>query len=119
MSYICTNLYNATHSDVHILQYVMYSTPIYMKCYCSEGRDRTFLSLPGHQEDLMNQVKATVKAPIIVVLMSGGPVDMTWAKVCVCGGVDVLYILHVKYCTVCAYTSYECQILTIQITYRM
>jgi beta-glucosidase-like glycosyl hydrolase len=46
----------------------------------SEGRDRTFLSLPGHQEDLMNEVKKAANGPIIVVLMSGGPVDMTWAK---------------------------------------
>ena len=29
----------------------------------------------------MNEVKKAANGPIIVVLMSGGPVDMTWAKV--------------------------------------
>ena len=31
----------------------------------------------------MNEVKKAANGPIIVVLMSGGPVDMTWAKVSV------------------------------------
>ena len=31
----------------------------------------------------MKEMKKSFKVPIIAVLMSGGPVDMTWAKVSV------------------------------------
>ena len=47
---------------------------------CSEGHDRTDLLLPGHQEDLLKQLKTAGK-PMIVVVMSGGPVDISYAKV--------------------------------------
>ena len=46
----------------------------------SEGHDRTDLLLPGHQEDLLKQLKTAGK-PMIVVVMSGGPVDISYAKV--------------------------------------
>ena len=49
---------------------------------CSEGHDRTIITLPGQQEELMKQVKGNAtKTPLVVALMSGGVVDMTWAKV--------------------------------------
>ena len=49
---------------------------------CSEGHDRTTITLPGQQEELMKQVKGNAtKTPLVVTLMSGGVVDMTWAKV--------------------------------------
>ena len=51
---------------------------------CSEGRDRTDLGLPGKQNDLITTIKGAISSttPMIVVLMSGGPVDLTTAKVC-------------------------------------
>lgn len=50
---------------------------------CSEGHDRTELTLPGKQLQLLQAVRnATAeKTPFIVVLMAGGPVDISWAKV--------------------------------------
>ena len=49
----------------------------------SEGHDRDVLTLPGMQLQLMQQVKKAMSSstPLIVVLMSGGPVDISWAKV--------------------------------------
>ena len=46
----------------------------------SEGHDRTTLSLPGNQEKLMEEVQEAAKGPVIVVLMSGGPYDISYAK---------------------------------------
>jgi beta-glucosidase len=44
----------------------------------SEGRDRTTLDLPGSQEQLLEAVyKANPRT--IAVIMSGGPVSVTWA----------------------------------------
>lgn len=41
-----------------------------------EFQDRAYLSLPGHQEELINQVAATNK-PIVVVLVGGSAITMT------------------------------------------
>jgi hypothetical protein len=46
----------------------------------AETVDRTGLLLPGHQQDLVSKVAAASKGPTILVLMSGGPVDITFAK---------------------------------------
>lgn len=48
----------------------------------SEGHDRNELTLPGLQAKLLTTVKAAMSSsqPLIVVLMSGGPVDISWAK---------------------------------------
>jgi len=46
----------------------------------SEGRDRTIVSLPGVQNDLITAVAAAAKGPVIVVVMAGGSVDMSVAK---------------------------------------
>jgi hypothetical protein len=46
----------------------------------AETVDRTNLLLPGHQQDLVTKVAAASKGPTILVLMSGGPVDITFAK---------------------------------------
>ncbi|MGK2912113.1 MAG: glycoside hydrolase family 3 C-terminal domain-containing protein [Sphingobium sp.] len=43
------------------------------------GGDRTDLSLPQTQQDLLEAVKATGK-PLVVVLLSGSAVAMEWAK---------------------------------------
>lgn len=45
-----------------------------------EGLDRTSLLLPGKQESLITAVAAAAKRPIILVLLTGGPVDITFAK---------------------------------------
>lgn len=36
--------------------------------------------LPGRQQELISKVAATSKGPIILVLMSGGPADVWFAK---------------------------------------
>jgi beta-glucosidase len=41
-----------------------------------ESLDRAYLNLPGHQEELINQVAATGK-PVIVVLVGGSAITMT------------------------------------------
>ncbi|XP_058738832.1 probable beta-D-xylosidase 2 [Vicia villosa] len=46
----------------------------------AETVDRVGLLLPGHQQDLVSKVAAASKGPTILVLMSGGPVDITFAK---------------------------------------
>ncbi|XP_027352718.1 probable beta-D-xylosidase 2 [Abrus precatorius] len=46
----------------------------------AETRDRVGLLLPGHQQDLVSKVAAASKGPTILVIMSGGPVDITFAK---------------------------------------
>ena len=52
-----------------------------MLCIHSEGHDRYTLTLPGKQQDLLEAIRNATKNPMIVVLMSGGPVDISWAKV--------------------------------------
>ena len=46
----------------------------------AETRDRPGLLMPGRQQDLFTQVAAASKGPTILVLMSGGPLDITFAK---------------------------------------
>lgn len=46
----------------------------------AENRDRPGLFMPGRQQDLITQVAAASKGPTILVLMSGGPLDITFAK---------------------------------------
>jgi beta-glucosidase len=43
------------------------------------GGDRTSLDLPGNQRKLLEQVKATGK-PLVVVLLNGSPINLAWAK---------------------------------------
>ena len=45
---------------------------------CGEGFDRATLSLLGHQERLLRELKATGK-PLVVVYIEGRPLDKTWA----------------------------------------
>ncbi|KAK4775802.1 hypothetical protein SAY87_023763 [Trapa incisa] len=46
----------------------------------AESRDRRSLLLPGHQQELVSRVAAASKGPTVVVVMSGGPIDLTFAK---------------------------------------
>lgn len=46
----------------------------------AEARDRESLLLPGHQTDLVLQVARASRGPVVLVLMSGGPVDLSFAK---------------------------------------
>jgi beta-glucosidase len=45
----------------------------------TEGRDRTTLSLPGRQDDLVRRV-AAVNPRTVVVLNAGAPVDLPWER---------------------------------------
>ncbi|CAA0829380.1 Beta-D-xylosidase 1 [Striga hermonthica] len=45
-----------------------------------EGLDRVDVLLPGHQQELISRVADASKKPVILVLMSGGPVDISFAK---------------------------------------
>ncbi|KAG6524475.1 hypothetical protein ZIOFF_014384 [Zingiber officinale] len=47
----------------------------------SEGLDRVDLLLPGMQQTLIRSVARAAKRPIVLVLLCGGPVDITFAKV--------------------------------------
>ncbi|WJX27737.1 beta-D-xylosidase [Trifolium repens] len=46
----------------------------------AEFRDRVGLLLPGHQQELVSRVARAARGPVILVLMSGGPIDVTFAK---------------------------------------
>ncbi|PSS06200.1 Beta-D-xylosidase [Actinidia chinensis var. chinensis] len=46
----------------------------------AEFRDRAGLLLPGRQQELLSRVSKASKGPTILVLMSGGPVDVSFAK---------------------------------------
>ncbi|GER52137.1 beta xylosidase [Striga asiatica] len=45
-----------------------------------EGLDRVGLLLPGHQQELVSRVARASSGPVVLVLMSGGPIDVTFAK---------------------------------------
>lgn len=45
-----------------------------------ESHDRTELGLPGMQEKLINATAEAASKPVILVLMSGGPVDVSFAE---------------------------------------
>ncbi|XP_010546993.1 PREDICTED: beta-D-xylosidase 1 isoform X3 [Tarenaya hassleriana] len=46
----------------------------------AETVDRTGLLLPGHQQELISRVARASRGPTILVLMSGGPIDISFAK---------------------------------------
>ena len=46
-----------------------------------EERDRTSLLLPGKQMDLISAVSSASERPIILILLGGGPIDVSFAKV--------------------------------------
>lgn len=46
----------------------------------AEARDRAGLLLPGRQQELVSKVSMASRGPTILVLMSGGPIDVTFAK---------------------------------------
>ncbi|KAL2535490.1 putative beta-D-xylosidase 2 [Forsythia ovata] len=46
----------------------------------AEFRDRAGLLLPGRQQELISKVAMASRGPTILVLMSGGPIDVSFAK---------------------------------------
>ncbi|XP_068641080.1 beta-D-xylosidase 4 [Aristolochia californica] len=46
----------------------------------TESRDRVDLHLPGQQELLITEVVKAANGPVILVIMSGGPMDISFAK---------------------------------------
>ncbi|XAR61399.1 Xylan 1,4-beta-xylosidase [Bertholletia excelsa] len=46
----------------------------------AEFRDRSGLLLPGRQQELVSRVAAASKGPTVLVLMSGGPIDVSFAQ---------------------------------------
>ncbi|XP_073294678.1 probable beta-D-xylosidase 5 [Primulina huaijiensis] len=46
----------------------------------AESLDREDLLLPGYQDQLINQVAAQSKGPVVVVIMSAGGVDVSFSK---------------------------------------
>lgn len=46
----------------------------------AEFKDRAGLLLPGRQQELVSKVAMASKGPTVLVLMSGGPIDVSFAK---------------------------------------
>lgn len=46
----------------------------------AEAKDRANLLLPGRQQELVSKVAMASRGPTVLVLMSGGPVDVSFAK---------------------------------------
>ncbi|XP_047335191.1 probable beta-D-xylosidase 2 [Impatiens glandulifera] len=46
----------------------------------AEFRDRVGLLLPGRQQELVEKVGGVCKGPMVLVLMSGGPIDVSFAE---------------------------------------
>ncbi|KAM7485005.1 hypothetical protein LguiA_001014 [Lonicera macranthoides] len=46
----------------------------------TEGKDRDDLLLPGRQQELVSRIATASKGPVVLVLMSGGPIDVSFAK---------------------------------------
>jgi len=45
-----------------------------------EGHDRVDLYLPGKQQELVTRVAMAARGPVVLVIMSGGGFDITFAK---------------------------------------
>ncbi|KAI8005237.1 putative beta-D-xylosidase 2 [Camellia lanceoleosa] len=46
----------------------------------TEFKDRVGLLLPGPQQELVSRVAMASRGPVVLVLMSGGPIDVSFAK---------------------------------------
>ncbi|CAK9138924.1 unnamed protein product [Ilex paraguariensis] len=46
----------------------------------AEARDRGGLLLPGQQQELVSRVAMASRGPTVLVVMSGGPIDLSFAK---------------------------------------
>ncbi|KAH9310561.1 hypothetical protein KI387_025596, partial [Taxus chinensis] len=47
----------------------------------AEGLDRVDLLLPGQQQKLVSEVAIAANGPVILVIMSAGPIDISFAKI--------------------------------------
>lgn len=59
----------------------------------TEDHDRVSLLLPGKQMDLVRAIADVSKKPLVLVLMGGGPIDISFAK----GDPSVASILWIGY----------------------
>jgi beta-glucosidase len=50
-----------------------------LDCTSGESRDRTSLSLPGVQEDLVRKIYAT-NTPMVLILINGRPLSISWEQ---------------------------------------
>ena len=64
----------ATHADATVLVMGLYQS------IEAEALDRKSVLLPGHQQELISRVAMASRGPTILVLMCGGPVDVSFAK---------------------------------------
>ncbi|KAI4344812.1 hypothetical protein L6164_012000 [Bauhinia variegata] len=46
----------------------------------AEFRDRVGILLPGYQHELVTRAAGAARGPVVLVIMSGGPVDVSFAK---------------------------------------
>ena len=66
---------------------------------CGENKSRSSLELPGHQNQLLKELKATGK-PVILVLINGRPLSINWAAANLDAIVEAWYPgAHSKGCT--------------------
>ncbi|GJV37686.1 beta-D-xylosidase 1-like protein [Tanacetum coccineum] len=45
-----------------------------------EAKDRANILFPGHQQELISRVAKSSRGPVVLVIMSGGPMDVRFAK---------------------------------------
>ncbi|KAJ3112822.1 hypothetical protein HK100_002207 [Physocladia obscura] len=46
-----------------------------------EGRDRSHIDFPGYQLELLKRATKVSKNPVILVVIAGGSLDLSWAKI--------------------------------------
>lgn len=45
-----------------------------------EAKDRANILFPGHQQELISRVAKSSRGPVVLVIMSGGPLDVRFAR---------------------------------------
>ncbi|KAJ9699906.1 hypothetical protein PVL29_005656 [Vitis rotundifolia] len=73
-TYVYKAVEAAKHADTTI---IVVGTDVSIE---TEDKDRVDLLLPGYQTHLVNQIAKATTAPIILVVMCGGPIDISFAR---------------------------------------
>ena len=73
-TYVYKAVESAKHADTSI---IVVRTDVSIEI---EDKDRVDLLLPGYQTHLVNQIAKATTAPIILVVMCGGPIDISFAR---------------------------------------